>query len=94
VELFHFIRPWWLLAFIPVVLFVVLLFRHSGKSNSWAKYCDAHLLEHVLVGRESKAKKSLLPIFFLLVWSVAIVALAGPTWLYLLIRKISQVLSR
>lgn len=81
-ELFHFIRPWWLLAFIPVVLFVVLLFRHSGKSNSWAKYCDAHLLEHVLVGRESKAKKSLLPIFFLLVWSVAIVALAGPTWKY------------
>ena len=61
-ELFHFIRPWWLLAFIPVVLFVVLLFRHSGKSNSWAKYCDAHLLEHVLVGRETKAKKSLLPI--------------------------------
>ncbi len=79
-ELLHFIRPWWLLAFIPVVLFLVLLFRHSGKSNSWSKYCDAHLLEHLLVGQESKAKKSLLPIFFLLIWSVAIVALAGPTW--------------
>lgn len=79
-ELFHFIRPWWLLAFMPAILFVIFLFRHSGKSNSWAKYCDAHLLEHVLVGRESKAKKSLLPIFFLLIWSVGIFALAGPTW--------------
>jgi Ca-activated chloride channel family protein len=81
-ELIHFIRPWWLLTFIPAVLFVVLLFRHSGKSNSWAKHCDAHLLEHVLVGRESKAKKSLLPLFFLLIWSVGIFALAGSVWKY------------
>ena len=81
-ELLHFIRPWWLLAFIPAILIVALLFRHSGKSNSWAKYCDAHLLEHVLVGRESKAKKSLLPLFFLLVWSMGIFALAGPAWKY------------
>ena len=81
-ELLHFIRPWWLLAFVPAILFVVLLFKHSGKSNSWAKYCDAHLLEHVLVGRESTVKKSLLPLFFLLVWSVCIFALAGPAWKY------------
>ena len=90
----HFIRPLWLLAFIPVILFVVLLFNHSGKSNSWAKYCDAHLLEHLLVGRESKAKKSLLPLFFLLVWSVGIVALAGPAWKYKVVPVYQKNISR
>lgn len=77
---FHFLRPWWLLALVPVVVFVVLLFRHSSKSNSWAKYCDSHLLEHILVGQETKAKKSLIPIVFLVLWGLSVITLAGPTW--------------
>ncbi|AIT10317.1 hypothetical protein LO80_07260 [Candidatus Francisella endociliophora] len=77
---FHFLRPWWLLALIPIVIFVLLLFRHSSKSNSWTKYCDNHLLEHILVGQETKAKKSLIPVVFLVLWGLSVFALAGPTW--------------
>ncbi|KEI35163.1 vWA domain-containing protein [Allofrancisella frigidaquae] len=76
----HFLRPWWLLALIPALFTVVFLFRNSAKINSWAKYCDKHLLDHLLVGQESRIKKSLLPLGFLLLWGLAIVALAGPTW--------------
>ncbi|MBK2027815.1 VWA domain-containing protein [Allofrancisella guangzhouensis] len=76
----HFLRPWWLLALIPALLIVVFLFKDSAKANSWAKDCDKHLLDHLLVGQESKIKKSLLPLGFSLIWGLAIVALAGPTW--------------
>ncbi|KFJ42527.1 VWA domain-containing protein [Francisella philomiragia] len=79
---FHFLRPWWLLALIPIVVFVILLFRSSSQANSWAKYCDSHLLEHVVVGKQSKTKKSLVPFLFLCLWIVSVVALAGPTWKY------------
>lgn len=40
---FHFLRPWWLLAIIPAVIFVILLLKHSSQANGWAKYCDSHL---------------------------------------------------
>ncbi|QIV96839.1 VWA domain-containing protein [Allofrancisella inopinata] len=76
----HILRPWWLLALIPVLFTVVFLFRNSAKTNSWAKHCDKHLLDHLLVGQESRIKKTFLPLGFLLLWGLAIVALAGPTW--------------
>lgn len=76
----HFIRPWWFLALIPNLVFVYLLYKYSSKSNSWSKYCDPHLLEHIIVGEGSKGKKSLLPVFFLVVWVISIVALVGPSW--------------
>lgn len=53
---FHFLRPWWLLAIIPAVIFVILLLKHSSQANGWAKYCDSHLLEHILVGQQSTQK--------------------------------------
>ena len=80
--LFHFLRPWWFLAFIPAICLTVLLLKYSSSSNNWLKYCDAHLLEHILVDQPSKAKKSLLPLALLLLWGLAIIALAGPTWSY------------
>lgn len=77
---FHFLRPWWLLALVPIVIFVILLFKNSSKSNSWSKYCDSHLLEHILIGQETRAKNSLIPLVFLVLWALAVIALAGPTW--------------
>lgn len=79
---FHFIRPWWFLAIIPSLVFVYFLFRYSSSSNSLSKYCDPHLLEHIIVGKGSKGKKSLLPMFFLVVWIITVVTLAGPSWKY------------
>lgn len=77
---FHLLRPWWLLALIPVVILTILLFKYSAKYNSWSKYCDSHLLEHVTIGQDSKTNKTLIPLVFLVLWSVAVFALAGPTY--------------
>ncbi|QIW09335.1 VWA domain-containing protein [Francisella sp. LA112445] len=77
---FHLLRPWWLLALIPIVILVILLFKYSAKSNSWSKYCDSHLLEHVTIGQDSKTNKTLIPLGFLILWSIAVFALAGPTY--------------
>ncbi|WP_150467666.1 vWA domain-containing protein [Francisella sp. SYW-9] len=77
---FHLLRPWWLLALVPVVILVILLFKYSAKSNSWSKHCDSHLLEHVTIGQDSKTNKTLIPVVFLVLWSVAVFALAGPTY--------------
>ncbi|MED7819173.1 MULTISPECIES: vWA domain-containing protein [unclassified Francisella] len=77
---FHLLRPWWLLALIPVIILTILLFKNSAKSNSWSKYCDSHLLEHVTIGQDSKTNKTLIPLAFLFLWIIAVFALAGPTY--------------
>lgn len=79
---FHFLRPWWLLAIVPAVIFVILLLKHLSQANGWDKYCDSHLLEHILVGQQSAPKKLLIPLILLFIWVVAIFSLAGPIWKY------------
>ncbi|GAB4224339.1 MAG: VWA domain-containing protein [Francisella sp.] len=79
---FHFLRPWWLIAIIPAILLTILLFKYSSRTNSWSKYCDSHLLDHLLVGNKLSSKRSLTPIIFLIIWLIAIFSLAGPTWKY------------
>lgn len=76
---FHFLRPLWLLALIPLALLIVALLRSEGRSGEWSNIVDANLLPHLLVGRESK--QSNLPIILLgVVWLLTVIALAGPTW--------------
>lgn len=78
-ENFHFLRPHFLWLFILLILFVILLRRKSAQSNSWLKVCDPKLISHLLVGIESKA--SMLPsILLVIVGSLMILSLAGPTW--------------
>ena len=77
---FHFLRPWWLIMIIPAVALLVLWIKRGSASRSnWEKYCDAHLLEQLLV--KSSAKDSLsLPLIVFCGWLLAILALSGPTW--------------
>ena len=79
-DLFHFLRPWWFLAIIPALILVVYIYKNTKNTNTWAKHCDAHLLEHVLVGQPTKTNKTLYPAYFGIIWCVSIFALAGPTW--------------
>lgn len=77
---FHFLRPWWLLMILPAIVLLVLWLKRGrvGHSN-WEKYCDAHLLEQLLV--KSTVKDSLtLPLIVFISWLLAILALSGPTW--------------
>jgi Ca-activated chloride channel homolog len=78
-ELFHFLRPWWLLALIPVVYVLWRLSRAHKQANNWSQVCDAHLLKHLL--QQSRAHKRHWPLWLFALASLCVVfALAGPTW--------------
>ncbi len=76
---FHFIRPYFLLAFIPAVLLILGLLKNKLNRGNWSSICDPALLPFVLQDRDtSHSYKSLT------IGSIAslliIIALAGPTW--------------
>ena len=76
---FHFIRPFWLLSFIPVLLVWWGLVRRRDQVRRWQTMIEPHLLKHLLVGEHSK--NYLRPINLLLIlWLMTVIALAGPTW--------------
>ncbi len=75
----HLLRPYWLLALIPVFIVWWSLWRKQDAGGSLRKFIDPHLLEHLLVGRGQQ--KRFRPIHgLLIVWLLTVVALAGPSW--------------
>ncbi len=76
---FHFLRPAWLWALLPLGLLWYRLHRSRTNAGAWKNACDAHLLPYLLVVHSGTAR--LLPLRLLgLGWLVAVLALAGPTW--------------
>lgn len=76
---FHFLRPLWLLALIPALLLVMYLWRINESASSWDRAIDKDLLPYLLDGSKSAAERTPL-IMLLTVWTLAILALAGPVW--------------
>ncbi len=78
IENFHFLRPLWLLALVPLVLILGWLFQQKKSNNSWAKLCDSHLLPHLLQGSPTPQRRR--PFFLLAgIWFISVIALSGPT---------------
>ena len=76
---FHFIRPYWLLAFLPLLVLIFLSVKNKLQQGSWQAVCDAGLLPFVL--QEKETKQSRMPLFIgSLAAILSIIALAGPTW--------------
>ncbi|TXL01995.1 hypothetical protein BMR02_00020 [Methylococcaceae bacterium HT1] len=76
---FHFIRPYWLLVFIPLLVFIFLSVKSKLRQGSWQAVCDADLLPFVL--QEKESRQSHMPLITgSLATILAIIALAGPTW--------------
>ena len=76
---FHFLRPGWLLAFIPLTLFLCWLARRARAGGAWEGVCDKALLPHILVAGRGRAGR--MPLFLLgLGAALGIIALAGPAW--------------
>jgi Ca-activated chloride channel homolog len=76
---FHFLRPLWLTALIPVAIIVLLVIRRQRPEAQWGDLIAPNLLKHLLVQPDRRWRIS--PLY--LVASglvVSIVALAGPTW--------------
>lgn len=75
---FHFIRPLWLLALIPLSIVIYLRWKQDSK-NEWQQELPKHL-RSVLTVNDVGWKKQL-PLKLLAVsMLVAIVVCAGPTW--------------
>lgn len=74
----HFIRPYWLLALIPLG-YIFLQIRKFNRNNNWRRVCDAHLLPYLVVDESRRSR--LLPLLFLaLAWLLAVIALSGPSF--------------
>lgn len=76
---FHFLRPEWFYALIPLFLLAALLLRRKLFSRNWQSIIDPALMPHVLIGKPGK--QSYWPIALLVVAGImAIIAEAGPVW--------------
>ncbi len=79
IEQFHFLRPIWLLALLPLLALLWHGFNHRRLSRSWQSVVDAKLLPHLL-GDHRKGRSSGLWSILGIAASLAILALAGPVW--------------
>ncbi|MCK4705658.1 MAG: hypothetical protein KAT90_09270, partial [Gammaproteobacteria bacterium] len=78
-EALHFVRPMMLFGFIPLILLLILLYRHHGNSMNWKNVCDAKLLPYIL--SQSSNKSSRFPLILAAIAaSLCIIATAGPAF--------------
>lgn len=79
-EDFHFTRPLWLLALIPVLVILGLWLRYRSQSE-WRSVIDARLLPFLLESVKLKQSNRWLHLLLLLIaWTAVVLALAGPAW--------------
>ncbi len=76
---FHFLRPLWLLALIPVALFLLALLRINTSVSAWDRAIDKSLLPFLLDRSKSAAQHTPLALLAV-VWTLTVVALSGPVW--------------
>ncbi len=76
---FHFIRPFWLLAILPLAVLAGGLLWRTPVAQAWSQVCDPHLLPYLIEthGRVKRARPQLLLFASAL---FMIMSLAGPTW--------------
>ena len=76
---FHFIRPYWLLAIFPYLIFLVLMLRNKLGQGGWSNVCDTELLPYIL--QEKSTSRSRWPLTTgAIAGFIAIIAQAGPAW--------------
>lgn len=76
---FHFIRPYWFLAIIPVALILWKLAKRHLINKHWESVCDPELLPYILIGK-SGTKKITNIVLAGFVSLLIVIALAGPSW--------------
>jgi Ca-activated chloride channel family protein len=75
----HFLRPLWLLALLPALLLIWVLWHRRGDV-AWRKVIAPHLLQHLFAGGGAPQSR-LRPMHLLgAFWLVAVIAAAGPAW--------------
>jgi Ca-activated chloride channel family protein len=76
---FHFIRPWWLLALVPLGLLVLAIRWRQDAQQPWRGIIAQNLLPFLLSG--STQRRLFSPLLLIpFGWTVTVIAIAGPTW--------------
>ena len=76
---FHFLRPDWFIALIPLMLLVILIRKTTAKQSGWQSVIPSHLYQYMVIGKNELGAKP--PMWMLaFVWIISVIALAGPTW--------------
>lgn len=76
---FMFIRPYWLLALLPLFLIAWQVKRNKANESAWSDVCDAHLLSCLLDVKSQPKQK--LPLLLLFISALLmIISLSGPSW--------------
>ena len=76
---FLFLRPLWLLALLPSTIIWAIAWKRSTGLGTLSELVDPHLLKHLLIRKEKKARFR--PIHGIgLSWLLTILALSGPSW--------------
>lgn len=76
---FHFLRPLWLWALLPLAAAAWLLLRQRLGSSAWRRTVDPQLLPWLVESSWRRTGRTLLATV-LAAWALAVIALAGPTW--------------
>lgn len=75
----HFLRPWWLLALIPLTVILVRLWRYSHAEQHWQAVCEPQLLPYLLIDVQDKLHRYCIALLGC-AWFCAVMALSGPSW--------------
>jgi len=79
-ELFHFLRPAWLLLLLPAGLLIGAIWRRQDPMRGWKAVIAPGLLEHLAIS-PGKRRSRMRPVFLLSAcWLFGILAMAGPSW--------------
>jgi Ca-activated chloride channel family protein len=76
---FHFLRPAWFLALIPLAVVLVMAWRRRAAGRSWQAVVDSQLLPHLLLDGGGRSSAWIMA-GLILGAVLAVTALAGPVW--------------
>lgn len=76
---FQFLRPWWLLALLPLLAFLVWFARRRYEIRRWRGIVDPALMPHVLIGTGAHSRRWI-TVLLAVAGVLMITALAGPVW--------------
>lgn len=75
------LRPWWLLALIPVIGLLWLIWQRKVQDSGWKQWIDP-VFQPYLLSQQTPSQKAW-PIGFFglaIIWLTAVIALTGPSW--------------
>lgn len=79
-QLFHFLRPEWLLLLLPAALIIWSIVVRQDPMKTWKAVIAPELLEHLAIHEEQRRSR-FRPVYLLaFFWLLGIIAAAGPSW--------------